>query len=195
MMKNKVYVVVMAFLVLILAWGCGNEPKKEAEQPEQPKNGEKKILVAPIEYDSAHRLTKTYYEQIDRSTNLGKFVWTDIASLRAMLDKFDSIGQDHVRIYFGIKEDSLCSQATNDPRPRKRKFLTVFFEGARRPAGSGPCTTPLCDECLLDEDSEKTLKPFDILHPCPPPPCRGYSRYYKYGTDPNRLDLRRKPFQ
>lgn len=133
------------------------------------------INVDPIEVREAYLMAKNYKAKIDTNNKWGDYVRSDIPSMIAMLKKMDSAGKTHVKMYFGVSTKKDCNGRYVDN-------LTLFFEGGK---AIGDCKESKdCDSCTLNEDHYlEGLKPYNIVHPCPPPPCSGYSRYYIYTKD------------
>jgi len=130
------------------------------------------IKVVPIEEYDAFVMARDYRAKVNKSGKWGDYVRSDIPSMIKMLLKMDSAGQTHVKMYFGVSTKKDCYGKEFDN-------LTLFFEGAKV---EGDCIESRnCDSCTLNESqSMRGLKPYNIVHPCPPPPCSGYSRYYIY---------------
>lgn len=183
-MKNKFFSIVMAGFVSIGLLGCGGDKTvKDAENATTSSvdsgnvsaNVSKNVMLQEFDYHDAIRMARTYHSEIDPDGKYGKFLWTDLASMKTMLETFESRDQNYVRIYFGIGEDDLCTDLTG----KGRKYLTVFFEGAKLKQGMAPCNPKECKECFLEEDEKVvSVKPWDVAQPCPPPKCQGFSRYY-----------------
>lgn len=133
-------------------------------------------IIKEIPYLQAFEMSRTFSGETIEGDKMNKLVWTDIQSMKEMLQKMEEEqNQTHVRVYFGIKEDEVCLDQTH----QRRRYLTVFFEGARY-NGQG-CEPNVCEPCELNEDERVvTIKPYDIMQPCPPPHCNGFSRYFEF---------------
>lgn len=177
--------------LLIFFSGCQTkEPEKETVDTQKTveesssANWKKfeSIKVEPIEAYDALIMAKNYSKEINSRGKWGDYVRSDIPSMINMLLQMDKKGQTHVKIYFGVSEKKDCSN-------KVVKNLTLFFEGA---TVEGECLKDSCKTCTLNESPNvSTYKPYNVVHPCPPPPCGGYSRYYDYSKTED-LKIREK---
>jgi hypothetical protein len=136
----------------------------------QNPTADKKTLIAPVYYKTAFDMASAYQKEFNPNGDRGDYVWTDLASLKTMVEAFEANNDTLVRIYFGIDKRAICGVP--------RKNLTVFFEGAK---SNESCQLDKCYECKMNENTDTTnFKPYDVAQPCPPPPCGGFSRYYIY---------------
>lgn len=174
-MKKK-YLNVLAFgVVLLLSNSCSSGPTSSSTESAVSDSSTSTELVdalagspppETIQIQEARKMVELFNRELNPGNTMTRYVSKDIESLKRIIAYFEGEGKTHVKFYFGMDK---FETSPGDSIPR----LTLFFEGATGIENDPDLTNPT----LNDDRGDKVL-PCNIVHPCPPPNCKGFSRYY-----------------
>lgn len=174
-MKKVFFTFLQSILVFFVAISCSSGPTSTTSETATADSAASTSVAATldgappaetIQIRDARKMVELFNRELNSGNSMTRYVSKDIESLKRIIAYFEGVGKTHVKFYFGMDK---YETSPGDSVPR----LTLFFEGATGIEHDPDLTNPT----LNDDRGDKVL-PCNVVFPCPPPSCKGYSRYY-----------------